>query len=469
MGELMAAEHAPMGANLTNGGATFRIWAPNASRVTVLGTFNAWTHVPLNSQANGYWFVFVPGVREGDQYKFSVEGRGSTGLKRDPYGRSRTWDPPYPSCNNFVTRPTTFPWHDSAYRPPAFNDLILYQLHIGAFFSADEQGHDARERRPGRYLDVLYKLEYLAALGVTALQFLPIQEFETMRSLGYNGTDYFSPELDYTIKPLDPEFDRYFLKANELLARRGLSPYRAADLDCQTKQLMALVDLCHVYGLAVIFDVVYNHAGGDFGDESIYFLDRQVSGDNNRSLYFTDKGWAGGLVFAYWQKAVCSYLIDNAAFFVDEYHVDGFRFDEVTVIDTHGGWSFLQDLTDTIRFKKPSAPLIAEYWADQSAAIRPRSMGGAGFDAVVDSGLRGMVRRVLSQAAAGADAHVDLASLAATLVPRFGAAWRSVHHLENHDIVRVNNENDREPRVAALADSSNSRSWYARSRSRWAN
>lgn len=465
----MSGEHAPMGANLTNGGATFRIWAPNASRVTVLGSFNGWTHFPLDSQPNGYWYAFVPSVREGDQYKFSVEGRGSTGVKRDPYGRSRTWDPPYPSCNNFVTRPTTFPWHDSAYRPPAFNDLVLYQLHIGAFFSADEQGHDARARRPGRYLDVLYKLEYLSALGVTALQFLPIQEFETMRSLGYNGTDYFSPELDYTLKPLDSEFDRYFFKANELLARKGLSPYRAADLDCQTKQLMALVDLCHVYGLAVIFDVVYNHAGGDFGDESIYFLDRQPPGDNNRSLYFTDQGWAGGLVFAYWQNAVCNYLIDNAAFFIDEYHVDGFRFDEVTVIDTHGGWSFLQNLTDTIRFKKPSAPLIAEYWADQSAAIRPRSMGGAGFDAVVDSSLRGMVRRVLSQAAAGADAHVDLTGLASKLVPRFGAAWRSVHHLENHDIVRVNNDNDREPRVAALADSTNTRSWYARSRARWAN
>ena len=465
----MAGEQARMGANLTHGGATFRLWAPAASAVSVHGSFSEWSPKPLERQSNGYWYAFVPGVREGDQYKFFIVGAGSSGHKRDPYGRSRTWDPPYPSCNNFVTHPTTFPWHDSQYRPPAFHDLVIYQLHVGAFFSADAQGHDMRRSRPGRYLDLLYKLEYLEALGITAIQLLPIQEFETMRSLGYNGTDYFAPEIDYTILPLDPEFARYFDKANSLLAKKGLAPYHPGDLDCQTKQLMALVDLCHAYGVAVVFDVVYNHAGGDFGDESIYFLDRQTPGDNNRSLYFVNEGWAGGLIFAYWQKPVCSYLIDNALFFFDEYHIDGFRFDEVTVIDSHGGWAFLQDLTDTLRFKKPSAPLIAEYWGDQSAVLRSRPDNGAGFDAVVDSGLRGAVRQALDQAGSGRDAHVDLDSVAYNLVPRHTAAWRSVQHLENHDVVRVNNDSDRQPRIASLADRSNARSWYARSRARWAN
>jgi 1,4-alpha-glucan branching enzyme len=461
-------DHSPMGANLTHGGATFRVWAPNALRVSLLGSFNGWSQHPLERQSNGYWYSFVPGVREGDQYKFHVEGSGSTGLKRDPYGRSRTWDPPYPACNNFVTRPSTFPWHDQGFQPPAFSDLVIYQLHVGAFYSTDAEGRDIRRQRPGRYLDVLYKLEYLAELGVTALQLLPVQEFETMRSLGYNGTDYFSPEIDYTILPLDPEFVRYFEKANELLAKRGLPPYRAGDLDCQTKQLMALIDLCHVYGLAVIFDVVYNHAGGDFGDESIHFFDRQPYGDNNRSLYFTDVGWSGGLVFAFWQNPVRQYLIDNAGFFVEEYHVDGFRFDEVTVIDRNGGWSFLQALTNTLRYKKPSAALIAEYWADQSSAVRSASAGGAGFDSVVDSGLRGAVRNALQQAAAGRNAEVNLDDVVRQLYPKHGATWRSVHHLENHDIVRVNNDNDRQPRIASLGDSTNARSWYARSRARWA-
>ena len=96
------------------------------------------------------------------------------------------------------------------------------------------------------------------------------------------------------------------------------------------------------------------------------------TGDNNRSLYFTDQGWAGGLVFAYWKSEVRQFLIDNARFYFDEYHVDGFRFDEVTVIDRNGGWQFLQHLTDTLRFHKPQAIQIAEYWADS-----PRSCGRA--------------------------------------------------------------------------------------------
>jgi 1,4-alpha-glucan branching enzyme len=232
---------------------------------------------------------------------------------------------------------------------------------------------------------------------------------------------------------------------------------------------MAVIDLLHVYGLAVVFDVVYNHAGGDFGDESIYFFDRQRNGDKNHSLYFTDHEWAGGQVFAFWKGEVRQFLIDNARFFFDEYHVDGFRFDEVTVIDRNGGWSFLQDMTGTLRAAKPQALQIAEYWADQRAVLRSRDEGGAGFDAVVAADLRGAVRAAIAQAAHGRDAAVDLDSIAARLIAPHGAAWRAVQHLENHDIVRINNDTDRQPRVPALADPTNARSWYARSRSRVAN
>jgi 1,4-alpha-glucan branching enzyme len=459
----------PLGANLTGDGATFRVWAPAASSVTLRGSFTGWTDHPMNRDAHGYWQAFVPGVREGAEYKFFVRGPGSEGYKRDPWARALTLDPPFPQANCIVTHPTTFPWHDAGFRPPRFHDLVIYQLHPGAFFSTDAQGRDVRAQRPGRFMDVLYKLEYLQELGVNVLQLLPIQEFNTQRSLGYNGTDYFSPEMTYSIAPGAPEFPRYVEKANELLAKRGLAPYPPRALDCQTKQLMALVDLCHVYGLAVILDLVYNHAGGDFGDESLYFLDRQPFGDNNRSLYFTDQGWAGGLVFAYWKPEVRQFLIDNARFFLDEYHVDGFRFDEVTVIDRHGGWEFLQHLTSTLRHHERTAPLIAEYWADQVAVLRPRDQGGAGFDAVVDAGLREALRRAIAQAAAGREARVDLGGVARALAVQHGSAWRSVHHLENHDVVRVNNDSDREPRIPALADGADARSWYARSRSRVAN
>ena len=249
---------------------------------------------------------------------------------------------------------------------------------------------------------------------------------------------------------------------------RGLPPFRQTDLDCQTKQLMAVIDLLHLYGIAVILDVVFNHAG-DFDDQCLFFLDRQQPGDNNRSLYFTSQDFSGGLVFAYWKREVRQFLIDNAGFFFDEYHVDGYRFDEVTAIDRFGGWSFLQDLTDTLRYRKPSAPLIAEYRADQSVVVRPHGAGGAGFNSVISSGLRLAVRGVIADAARGADARINLDAVARALYPPFGAGWRVVQQLENQDIVRIDNRSDRAPQIAALSNSTTARSWYARSRSRVAN
>jgi 1,4-alpha-glucan branching enzyme len=458
-----------MGANLAESGATFRVWDPTSTSVVVRGDFNSWTDQPLDEGPSGYWCKFVPGVKEGDEYKFFVTGLGSTGYKRDPFARELSLAPAWPNSNCIVTQPRTFPWHDAGYRPPPFNELVLYQLHVGAFYATDAQGHDVRRSRPGRFLDVLFQIDHLVALGVNAVQLMPVQEFATMRSLGYNGLDQFSPEMDYAVDPSAPDFPRYFDQANWLLTRHGLAPFHVADLEGQTKQLMALIDLLHLHGIAVILDVVYNHAGGGFDDESMWFHDREAPGDNNRSLYFTDQGWAGGLVYAYWKSEVRQFLIDNAGFFYDEYHVDGFRFDEVTVIDSHGGWSFLQDTTATLQYRKPQAILIAEYWADQSSVLRSRNDSGAGFDAVVASGLRGALRQTLAEVAAGRDAPVNLDRIAGALAPPFGQAWRAVQHLENQDIVRVDNQTDRAPRVPAAADPSNARSWYATSRSRVAN
>src|SRR5262249_46149660 len=150
----------------------------------------------------------------------------------------------------------------------------------------------------------------------------------TQFSMGYNGTDLYSPETQYTTE--DPvQLDAYLNTINALLARRGCAPFAREQLSGAANQLKALVDVCHVYGLAVLLDVVYNHAGGGFDDESIYFFDNLPRGDDNDSLYFTDHGWAGGLVFAFWEQEVRRFLRDNACFFLDEYHVDGFRYDEV--------------------------------------------------------------------------------------------------------------------------------------------
>ncbi len=405
-----------MGATLTGAGATFRVWAPAARSVAVRGSFSGWDDRPLVRIADGHWFTFIPGVRDGDQYKFHVVGNGSNGEKRDPYAREIALEPPWPHSNCTI-RPSTalgpgpadeFPWHDGGFRPPAFHDLVLYQLHVGAFYATDAHGADVRRERPGRFLDLLFRLEYLAELGVNAVQLLPIQEFSSTRSLGYNGTDYFSPEMDYCVRAVGSGASGGIVSvANRLLTARGQAPFAPAALHAQIDQLKAIVDLFHVYGIAVIFDVVYNHAGGDFGDESIYFLDRQPVGDNNRSLYFTDQGWAGGLVFAFWKGEVRQFLIDNARLPGREYHVDGFRFDEVTVIDRNGGWGFLQDLTGHAAFREAGRAAHRRVLGRSAAVVRSRADGGAGFDAVVASGLRGAVREVISQAARGASGPVD--------------------------------------------------------------
>jgi 1,4-alpha-glucan branching enzyme len=457
-----------MGANLVPGGCTFRVWAPRAKAIYVSGSFNNWQKEDesccLERDANGYWAGFVPGVQDGTEYKFFVIGPGSSGFKRDPYAREVI----PPNWNCVVSNPAAYPWHDSSFRPPAFEDLIVYQFHFGTFYAADASGGDRRAGRVAKFLDVLDRVEYLVELGVTAVQPLPMAEFPTAFSLGYNGVDYFSPEFEYAVPRT--ELPRYLTRANALLVARGQQPVSAAGIRGADDQLRLLVDVLHVYGIAVIFDVVYNHAGGDFGDESLYFFDRVAFGNNNDSLYFTDQGWAGGLVFAYWNASVRQFLIDNAVSLAIEFHADGLRYDEVSVIDRYGGWRFCQDLTGTMRSAKPAAVQIAEFWnPDPDAAVRPSCAGGAGFDLVWHAGLRDAVRGVIEQSAHGANAFVNLEGVRDALAPPagFDCGWRCVQMLENHDILlTAHAPQDRKPRIPAVADPSNARSWYARSRSR---
>jgi 1,4-alpha-glucan branching enzyme len=446
-----------MGANLVGDGATFRVWAPRARAVYVLGDFNARRRTDaslLTVDEHGHWYGFIPGARDRDRYIFYVIGEGSEGPKRDPYAREL--QTPFPS--ECVIRSTDFPWHDSGFVTPDFRDFVIYQLHVGTFFTPN------LPRKGGTFLDVARKIPHLAALGITAIQLLPIQEFQTAFSLGYNGTDYFSPEMDFALG--DDDLMPYAEWANRLLTARGLAPYRTEDLRGEMNQLKALVDLCHLYGLAIILDVVYNHAGGDFGDQSLYFFDRQRGeGGQRNSLYFTDVGHAGGLVFDFAKPEVRDFLIQNAKFFLREYRVDGFRYDQVSVIDHDGaphGWRFCQDLTSTVRNERPRAIEHAEYWSVNPYVVRPPAEG-AGFDTTLTDGLRIALRNVIANASAPDERPLDMSGLARSLWPEgFDGPWRFVQGTENHDIVYAG----REPRMARLGDPGNPRSWYGRSRAR---
>ncbi len=458
----------PMGANLLAGGASFRLWAPRALRVHIqIGDANYWTPDGSNllrQNANGHWTGFVPNLIDGTLYRFYIVGKGSEGFKRDPYAREL--GPGFPHCACILRDPNTFPWKAEEFKRPKYKDLIIYQLHVGTFYGLDSKGKDSRSSRISTFLDVLDRLPHLKELGITSVQLLPIVEFPTQYSLGYNGTDYYSPEMDYEVDIKN--LNRYLITVNQLYAEAGHVPLDLATLAIPINQFKCLIDLFHLNGISVLLDVVYNHAGGDFGDESIYFLDRAETGDNANSLYFKRDGWAGGLVFDYEKPEVRQYLIDNASFFLEEYRVDGFRFDEVTVMERFGGWRFCQDLTETLKYDHAGAVLIAEYWNDQRWwALDDINHGGADFDMVMHDGIRSSVRAALEGASHGNSAPVSMEAIARSLKrsERFPYTWSAVQHLENHDLVRTGGS-DSVPRIPTLSDPSNPRSWWARSRSR---
>jgi 1,4-alpha-glucan branching enzyme len=469
----------PMGSHLIDGGATFRAWAPGASAVyVVLHDFDQskpghW--VPnegdkLVRDSSGYWAGFFPGVTEGAHYRYWTVGPAGEGYKRDPRAlelESEGW----PNIDCIVRGPSNYTWHDAGFRAPAFHDLIIYQFHIGVFYAVDDAGNDVRKDRVCKFLDVLDRLEYLAALGVNAIQPLPVVEWQGEFSRGYNNSDFYSPEMDYTV-PSGPLNTTYLNRVNALLRKKGLPDLRIEDLSNQTNQLKAMVDLCHVYGLAVFFDVVYNHAGGPLDEQSMRFFDRPWNREWwDPDLYFIGgPGWAGGRIFDYRANEVQAFLIDNAKFFLDEYHGDGLRYDEVTVTRNNNGTDFCRALTDTLHFHKPSAIHIAEYWNwDRASSVTP-TPAGVGFDATWHDGLRGTIRDAVAAAAAGASARVNLDAVRDTLQrpSGFPASWRAVNHIENHDLVDGDRQNpaDTKPRIPALANANNHRDWYARSRSR---
>lgn len=480
---MLSQEHistvTPTGTKILPDGASFRVWAPRATAVYLNGGFGGKVYDKqtddrlLSKNGSGYWTGFQAGARDGDQYRFWVVGAGSSGYKRDPYACELAPNG-FPDSPAILLASDTFPWHDAGFQTPDFSDMTIYQLYIGTYAI----------RKTGvasNFLDVVSKIPYLAALGANVLQPLPIDEQEANPNMGYGGADLFAPDFPYVAAAAD--LPAYLATINDLLAARQQEPIRIEDIQSGPAQLKVLVDLCHVHGIAVVFDVVYNHAGGftvngRLDDNCIYYFDRfSDRGNNNDSLYFTDQDrGTGGLAFALWNAGVCQFLSDNASYYIEEFHADGFRYDEIsTLLSTNqtSGWEFCRALTTQLRSLQPRILQNAEFWPGEFSGIpstalpvvAPASAGGAGFDVVQHDGLRGALRNAVGAASGGAHAAVSVSTIAASLYPPgFDHAWRVVTCIENHDLVMAG----RSPRIPALADPSDHRSWYARSRSRFA-
>src|SRR3569832_13086 len=242
---------APMGGTLVPGGATFRVFAPHAKAVYVCGDFNNWAQDASCQMApigNGHWAVFIPALKDGDPYMYFVDGQGSSGLKRDPYARLLTVEPPFPQAYSVLRNPAAFPWHEVPFTPPPFNELVIYQLHVGSF--------DIKPGNPdGCIFDVIERVPHLASLGVNMIELLPVQEFPTSFSMGYNGTGLFRPETQYGEADA-AKLKGYVDRTNAILAAAGQAPYASTEVlrHCDD-QLRALIDICHVHGIGVIFDV----------------------------------------------------------------------------------------------------------------------------------------------------------------------------------------------------------------------
>jgi 1,4-alpha-glucan branching enzyme len=414
-----------MGAIPFDGGVAFRVWAPFAAGVTVVGDFNGWSADadPLAPEGNGYWSADRPGARPGQQYRFLVHPGGEPLSRNDPYARELTH-----SAGNSIIYEDRFDWGPADFRMPPWDQLVVYELHVGTF--NDEPGG-----APGGFAGVANRLDYLRDLGVTALELLPSAEFATDFSWGYNPSHIFAVERAYG----GPD------------------------------ELKRLVRAAHERGLAVFADVVYNHLGP--GDLDLWQFDGWTPNGNGGIYFYNDHRrqtpW-GDTRPDYGRPEVVAFLRDNVRMWLEEFRLDGLRWDATAYIrnvygsndpahDIPDGWRLLQTVTSDTAARQPWKLHVAEDLQGVDAVTRPPDEGGAGFGSQWDAGFVHPVRSVLTAAMDGAR---NMADLRTAVLRGAGSPWRRVIYTESHD--EVANGKTRLPAAIAVGDAGN---WYARKRS----
>lgn len=312
-----APEGTPRGAHHHGDGrVTFALWAPWKKSVHVIGDFNGWdkTADPLAVDDTGLWWIekqLEPGEYG---YQFVIDGETVVG---DPYGKRLTWAGG--NIPNAIIRigAEEYQWNDGSFGIKPMNQLVIYELHVGDFSPE------------GNFKGVTDRLDYLADLGVDAIELMPVQEFPGDHSWGYNPAYFFAVEGSYGT----------------------------------VEDFKHLVDAAHQRGIGVILDMVFNHTTADSPINMLYSYDENpyLGGDGN-PWGFPD--------FNHWNDATKQFIADVQSYWLSEFHIDGFRYDYVEGIryDGVGGMSFI---SWSARQNKPYAYLIAEdIRADPAAVVR---------------------------------------------------------------------------------------------------
>ncbi len=420
------ATQAGMGAVVHDGGVTFRVWAPHAQAVHVTGTFNDWseTATPLAPEENGVWAIDAPEAKAGDEYRFLIDTGSETVSRIDPYARAVTNS----VGNGVVTAP--LPHDGDDFEAPAWNRMVIYEMHLGTFNRPDPE-------QPGGFTDALERLGHLKRLGVNAVQIMPAAEFAGDLSWGYNPAHIFAVESSYG----GPE---------------GLSDFVAA---------------AHKAGIAVILDVVYNHFGPS--DLDLWRFDGWSENDKGGIYFYND--WKSNTPWGdtrpdYGRGEVRQFIRDNALFWLEEYGIDGLRFDMTLYIRNvkgdegdpgdalEEGWSLLRWINEEVEARFPGRITIAEDLRNKAAITAGPGAGRAGFGAQWCAEFVHPIREVLI---APEDGQRHMGTVAHALSHHYnGDPFQRVVYTESHD--EVANGKARIPHEIAPDDPGH---WAAQKRS----
>ena len=415
-----------MGAIPHEGGIAFRVWAPYAKAVSVVGAFNDFqpTADPMVHEAEGFWYADVPAAKVGQEYRFWLDTQTGPVTRIDPYAREVT-----SSIGNGVISDPNFNWGDDRFEIPNWNELVIYELHVGTF-NDDQPDVDA----PAKFESVVRRFDHLKKLGINCIQIMPIAEFAGDRSWGYNPAHMFAVESAYG----------------------------------GPKAFKELVKQAHKNGIAVILDVVYNHFGPS--DLDLWRFDGWSENDGGGIYFYNDARrstpW-GDTRPDYGRPQVRQFIRDNALMWLEEFHVDGLRMDMtlyIRAVDASAsqvlpdGWSLMQWVNTEVRKKFPKAITIAEDLQSSDAITDSAENGGAAFGSQWDAQFVHPIREAVIT---GADEHRSMEAVKNAILSRYnGDPIRRVVYSESHDEVA----NGR-ARVPQEIDPNGASNWFAQKRS----